>query len=398
MRLNRLADELQNIRHEGRYRELREVQSPCGRVLLHGDQEYINFSSNNYLGLAGDPRLKAAAVAGIERYGVGAGAARLITGSTEVWHRLEEILARFKGTEAALVLNSGYQANVGALSSLMGEGAAVFSDARNHASLIDGLRLSKATRVIFPHRDYETLQQLIRKQKLLKQNSEIWVVSESVFSMDGDLCDLGKLLDVVWEEGAYLYLDEAHGTGVFGPTGAGLAEDFRDHPAFRERLVQMGTLGKALGCFGAYIAGSKTLVDFLVNRCRTFIFATALPPAVACAGLEALNILRQKGYRRESLWQRLEFFQRQSRAMFGEGAAPVVSPIIPWIVGEEEAAVQLSRTLAERGYWVNAIRPPTVPRGTSRLRITLMATHTDEDIRGLLRALKESWNANGSNN
>jgi 7-keto-8-aminopelargonate synthetase-like enzyme len=280
---------------------------------------------------------------------------------------------------------------VGVLSSLLDEDAVVFSDELNHASLIDGIRLSKAARVIYPHKDVEGLRQLIRKQKLLKKNSEIWVVSESVFSMDGDLCDLGALLDLVWEEGAYLYLDEAHATGVFGETGAGLAEDFRKHPAWAEQLVQMGTLGKALGCFGAYIAGPQVLIDYLINRCRTFIFATALPPALACAAQEALRIIAERAYRRDSLWQRLEFFQQETRGAWNGNSPPVVSPIIPVLVGEEAQAVALSESLAERGFWVNAIRPPTVAPGTSRLRITLMATHTEEDIRGLVQALKEIW-------
>jgi 8-amino-7-oxononanoate synthase len=385
-----LAEQLREIQEGGRYRTLREIQSPSGRLLVHGDHEYLNFSSNNYLGLAGDPRLKEAMVRGVEKYGVGSGAARLITGSMEPWHQLENELARFKATEAALVFNSGYQANVGVLSSLLSEDAVVFSDELNHASLIDGIRLSKAARIIYPHNNLEELRQRIRKQKLLKKNSEIWVVSESVFSMDGDLCDLGALLDLVWEEGARLYLDEAHATGVFGETGAGLAEDFRDHPAWEGQLVQMGTLGKALGCFGAYIAGPQVLIDFLINHCRTFIFATALPPALACAALEALNILSERAYRRDTLWQRLEFFQREVQTSWKANAPKVVSPIIPLVVGGEKTAVELSKSLAERGYWVNAIRPPTVAPGSSRLRITLMATHTEEDIRGLVAVLKES--------
>lgn len=385
----RYQSQLQEIDSRGHTRYLKEIQSPTGRVLIHQGLEYLNFSSNNYLGLAQDKRVGAAFIRGIEEYGVGSGAARLINGSLSPFHELEKILAQFKGTESALIFNSGYQANVGILGCLLGEGDIYFSDELNHASIIDGLRLSKAKKVIYPHGDVEELRQQIRKQKLISEKAKLMVVTESVFSMDGDLCPLKELLDLCVEEDVTLYLDEAHATGVFGDSGAGLAEDYREHPACSSHLIQMGTLGKALGCFGAYVAGPQVLIDYLTNRARTFIFATALPPGVATAVLEALKVLKEQSYRRETLWQRMELFEMELKQAFPKIELVVRSPIIPLIVGEEGKTSALSEGLKSRGYWVNGIRPPTVPEGTSRLRITLMATHSEEDIRGLVKVLKE---------
>lgn len=374
---------LVEIENAGLRRELKAVAGPQGRWIRHANRDYLNFSSNNYLGLAEDPRLREAMIRGVRDYGVGAGSARLVNGSLQPCHDLEEALADFKGTEAALLFNSGYQANVGLLSCLLPPEGIFFSDQLNHASIIDGLRLSKARKILYPHGNLEALREKVREHRRLNAKTPMAVVTETVFSMDGDLAPLGGLLDLAEEEGLLLYVDEAHATGVLGENGAGYSADFRRHPAFQSRLVQMGTLGKALGCFGAYVAGPKVLMDYFMHAARTFVFTTALPPGVACAALAALKIVREEPEVRKELWQRLAFFSEQI-------GRPVTSPIIPWIVGSEEETLKLSASLGKAGFWVTAIRPPTVPPGTSRLRMTVMATHTEEDIQSLIKVLEKN--------
>jgi len=397
MVLQNIQKKLSDWDRQGLRRRLREIQSPQGRVIRHGDRDYLNFSSNNYLGLAEDPRLQEAFAKGMGEYGLGSGAARLVNGSLSPFHRLEEALARFKGTQGALLFNSGYQANVGALSCLVGEGDFVFSDELNHASLIDGIRLSKAHKIVFPHNGLDELKagfQAARKKA--RPGATFLVATESVFSMEGDLCPLRELMDRVREEGALLYLDEAHATGVFGEGGSGRAEEYRDHPAFAEHLIQLGTLGKALGCFGAYVAAPSVIIDYLINRARTFIYSTALPPGLATAVMESLRILKEQAYRRDVLWRRMELLEEEMSKAFPQGSLKVHSPIVSVNLGSPVLALELSDYLLERGLWVSAIRPPTVPEGTSRLRITLMATHTEEDVRYLVKTLKEGIEEHGS--
>jgi 8-amino-7-oxononanoate synthase len=389
MPIQRYLSQLQEIRSQGKLRQLQEVQGPQGRVLIHEGKSYLNFSSNNYLGLANDPRLTEALIEGARHWGVGSGAARLVTGSMSPFHRLERALAEFKGTQAAMLFNSGYHANVGALSCLAGKGDAIFSDALNHASIIDGIRLSKAEKIVYHHNDVEDLRVKLRTlRSRLTKEALLLIATESVFSMDGDLCPLKELADLANEFNAILYLDEAHATGVFGEKGSGLAEQIRNHPEISERLIQMGTLGKALGCFGAYIAASKACIDFLINRARTFIFTTALPPAVAEAALAALALVASEQERRTALWERVAQFKKEFSQKIPAIPLKAESPIIPIILGDAQRALDLSQWLKGQGFWVNAIRPPTVPEGTSRLRITLMATHTEADIRGLIAEIK----------
>lgn len=384
-----LQDELDILREQKLHRSLFEVEGPQGRWIRHQGRDYLNFCSNNYLGLAEDPQIIRAACAGTEKFGAGAGASRLVNGSLSPHHQLEEALAEFKGSEAALLFNSGYLANLGVLSCLVGEGDAIFSDELNHASMIDGIRLSGAKKIIYPHLQIDKLREKIREAKTNSSSgARLVIATESVFSMDGDVAPLGELLDLAQQEAAWLYVDEAHATGVFGERGAGLTEALRSHPAFATHLIQMGTLGKALGCFGAYVAGSEELRDFLVNRARTLIYSTALPPGICTAALQALENVRDDSPRREKLWDLLKYFSKTWEEFFAARPLQVTSPIIPVIVGASETALALSGHLKERGYWVTAIRPPTVPAAHARLRITLMATHTREDIRGLIAAIR----------
>ena len=390
MGFERLQRALAGLEDSGLRRQLQEMQGAQARALCHQGREYLNFSSNNYLGLADHPALCEAMARGLREWGVGSGAARLVTGSQAPAHRLEEALAAFKGGEAALLFNSGYHANLGALSCLVGEGDTIFSDALNHASMIDGMRLSHAKKIVYRHNDAGDLREkLSGARKIAAPGAQFLIASETVFSMDGDLAPLHDLLRLAEEFDAWLYLDEAHATGVFGPTGAGLFESIADRGRYADRVIQMGTLGKALGCFGAYVAGPRVLVDFLINRARPFIYTTALPPALAEAAREALRLVAQEPERRSALWERVR--------QFDGGSGKAVSPIVPILVGGADAALKLSRDLRERGFWVSAIRPPTVPEGTARLRVTLMATHREADVAALKEVL-ENLGARGDAN
>jgi len=381
------SKELEGLDRSGLKRMLHEVEGPQDRILRSGGREYLNFSSNNYLGLANHPELRRAAMQGLERYGVGSGAARLVNGSQSPAHRLEEKLAQFKNAEAALVFNSGYHANLGALSSLAGAGDAIFSDELNHASMIDGIRLSKAERIVYPHNDLSSLEEKMQvARKNLKADATLWIATETVFSMDGDLAPLKELAALAKQYDAWLYLDEAHATGIFGAKGAGLWEaEAPDFPS--ERLVQMGTLGKALGCFGAYIAATQTVSDFLLHKARSFVFTTALPPSILEAALCALHLVEKQPDLRRQLAQHLEQFEAMAQQKIPGWTSRVQSPIIPIPVGDPLKAVALSDWLREKGFWVQAIRPPTVPLGGSRLRVTLMATHRPSDLQQLVDAL-----------
>lgn len=371
------------------WRKIRPIASPQGRMIQSDGKSYLNFASNNYLGLAQDPRIITALQNSAAEYGLGSGASRLVNGSLRPLHELEAQICSWKGSEAALLFGSGYMANLGVLSALATQDDIIFSDELNHASMIDGIRLSSAQKRIYPHLDsgflYNALHEL-RKKKGFK--SKIIIATESVFSMDGDVLPLKDFLDIAFEFDAYLYLDEAHATGVFGQAGAGLAQEYRQHPAWAEHLIQMGTLGKALGCFGAYVTGAKFWRDFLINHARTQIFATALPPALASAAQCALTIVQEEKERRNALWKNLAFFKEKIQEEFPEKDIAVQSPIIPFLVGENEHALEFSRQLEQRGIWISAIRPPTVPVGTARLRITLMSEHCGEDVSFLIEELK----------
>jgi 8-amino-7-oxononanoate synthase len=378
---NFIRRELEELRSASLYRSLRSVAGEQGPVLIVDGREVLNFSSNNYLGIANHPDLAAAAKEAIDRYGCGSGASRLISGNMVLHEELESKLAAFKGTEAALVFNSGFQANTGILSTLAGEGDAIFSDALNHASIIDGCRLSRAKTVVYAHCDLDQLEMALKSAAGFRRKL---IVTESIFSMDGDEAPLAEIVELAGRYGAAVMVDEAHATGLFGSTGAGVVAKL----GLGERvLVQMGTLGKALGGFGAYIAGSAALRELLINRCRSFIFTTSLPPAVMAMALAAIELVRREPQRREALWRNCRHLTEDLRGLgFRVESA---SPIVPVIIGDADRCMRLSERLLGRGIFAQGIRPPTVPPGTSRLRITLMATHTDEHIDRMIKALEE---------
>jgi 8-amino-7-oxononanoate synthase len=377
-----LQAELESLRNKGLYRSLRCVEGDQGPTLLIDGREAINFSSNNYLGLANHPKLREAAKQAIDRYGCGSGASRLISGNMTLHEELESKIAELKGTQAALVFNSGFQANTGVIPVLVGEGDVILSDALNHASIIDGCRLSRAKIVVYGHGDLDELE---RGLKDSSPNSRKLIVTESLFSMDGDEAPLMDIVSLAEKYGAIVMVDEAHATGVYEPNGAGIVAKL----GLGERvLVQMGTLGKALGGFGAYVAGGKVLRELLINRCRSFIFTTSLPPAVMAMAIAAIDLLEQEPQRREALRNNCELLRGGLKAL-GYSLGTSQSQILPLMIGDTSRCMKLSEDLLHRGVFAQGIRPPTVPPGTSRLRITLMATHTREHINQALTVFEE---------
>lgn len=378
--LDWIGGELAALAAKGLRRSLEPLSSAQGPIVTVEGRTLVNLCSNDYLALAADPRLRAASAAAAEEEGAGSGAARLVAGDLPAHGALERRLAAFKGTEAALLFGSGYHANAGVPAALVGPEDAIFSDALNHASIVDGCRLSRAQVVRYGHVDVQELgDQLARTRARRKL-----VITDSIFGMDGDAAPLREIAELCDRHGAMLYVDEAHAAGVLGPTGAGLAEEL----GVKDRVdAHMGTLGKALGSFGAYVAGSRSLVDLLVSRARTFVFTTALPPSACRAALAALDVLRDEPERRERL-RALGLRMKAGLARLGFDVARVAAPIFPVVLGTEERALAVSRALRDRGFLVRAIRPPTVPPGTSRLRVALGAGHTEAQVDGFLDALE----------
>ncbi|MGA9779546.1 MAG: 8-amino-7-oxononanoate synthase [Limisphaerales bacterium] len=383
-----LRQRLDAIRGQGLLRELRRVDSPQGARIQVGGQSLLNFSSNDYLGLANDPLLKAAAIRAVERFGAGAGASRLICGSLAPHHELEQTLARFKAVEAALSFSSGYATAVGTICALLNKDDIIILDKLVHACIVDAARLSGAKIRIFAHNDLNDLEDKLKWAASSSRHPSpatrhILVVTESIFSMDGDAAPLREIAALKEKYGAWLMVDEAHATGLYGKHRRGLAEEL----GVSDRIeIQMGTLGKALGASGGCIGGSRVLIDFLVNRARSFIFSTAPVPAVAAAAQAAVEFVQSAAgeTRRKTLWTRVEQFQ----SAIGHRPSAISSAIIPLILGEENKAVEAAAKLREQHIFVPAIRYPTVARGQARLRVTVTAGHTPEDISQLVRALK----------
>ncbi len=376
-----LREDLDAVRDAGLWRTIRTCESAAGPHTRIEGRDLLVLSSNDYLDLARDPRVVEAAARAVREYGTGSGGSRLTTGSQPPHEALERHLAAFKGTEDALVFGTGYMANVGVITAICGRGDAILSDELNHASIIDGCRLSRADVLVYRHNDMDDLS---RKLSACREHRRRLVVSDAVFSMDGDLLDLPRFLETTRRHDAFSMIDEAHATGVLGATGRGLCEHFScGHPD-----ILMGTLSKALGAEGGFICGSRLLVDYLRNRSRPFIFSTSFPPSVAAAADAALFVLEAEPWRAEAV-------RRNARALVGELARHGIrtrteSAIVPIPVGDETRAVRASAALLERGVWIPAIRYPTVARGTARLRAAVMASHTDEEIRFAAGAIAEA--------
>ncbi len=366
--IDQLGAELEQVRAAGLYRQFRNISSAQGARVNVGGRDLLNFSSNDYLGLANDPILKGAATDAIIRWGVGAGASRLVCGNLEPYRQLEEALARFKHKEAALVFGSGYAANVGAITALAGKADVLILDKLDHASIIDGARQSGATIRVYPHLNLRKLEDILQQSQSYRRRL---IITETVFSMDGDQAPLAEIVALKEKYAAWLMLDEAHATGVFGENRRGLAEQLGVEDKIE---ITLGTLSKALGCAGGFIVGTQPLIDLLRNRARSLIYSTALPPSVCAAATAAVEfVMSAAGAQRQArLWENV-------RAVGGQ------SPIHPVIVGDERATVELSEKLLAAGLLVPAIRYPTVPKGKARLRVTVSAEHTDADVQQFLK-------------
>jgi glycine C-acetyltransferase len=382
--------ELAERTEAGLKRTIQELSSSTGRLISIDNKSFLNFSSNNYLSLASDKRLIEAANSALERYGVGSGASRLITGTTAPHRELEERISSFMGASkerASILFNSGYHANIGVIPALVGRGDMIFADRLNHASLIDGAILSRAKIKRYPHRDMDSLEAMLKEANSVNstQNARKLIITDGIFSMNGTISPLNDILELSHRYGALVYIDDAHGVGVLGESGRGTLEHLNLKPT--ENVIEMGTFGKAFGTFGAFINAPKLIIELLGQKARSFIYTTALPPAIAAATVKAIEIVENEPERRE----KLNINARKLRDGLKSFSTPeAVSHIIPVITGKADKAMALSKSLYEEGFFVQAIRPPTVPRGLSMLRVTAMSEHTDADINGLVAIIQKN--------
>ncbi|MFZ5814828.1 MAG: glycine C-acetyltransferase [Bacillota bacterium] len=378
-----LVEELNALREAGLYRPLKELQSPQKPRSVINGREVINLSSNNYLGLADDPRLKEAMIKATEEYGAGSGAVRTIIGTMTIHNQLEEKLAAFKHTEAAVVFQSGFTCNSGVIPVLVGEGDAIISDELNHASIIDGCRLSKAVTIRFKHSDMDDLARVL-KETDGKYRRRL-IITDGVFSMDGDIGRLPEIVELAEKHGCMTYVDDAHSSGVLGSNGQGSVHHF----GLNGRVtVQVGTLSKAVGVLGGYVAGPKALIELLWHKGRPFLFSTSHPPGVAAACLKAIEIMEQEPQLIERLWENTRYFKAKLTAL-GFNTGKSETPITPVIAGDEVKAMKLSDRLLEEGVFAQGIAFPTVPRGTARVRTIVTAAHSKDDLDEAVRAFEK---------
>lgn len=372
---------LATLKEIGLYRHLRTLESsPTPHALLDGKRVLL-FSSNNYLGLSNHPKVIEAAVQATRDYGTGGTASRLISGNLKLYTILEEKIARFKGSEAAVTFSSGYAANLGTLQALLGPGDLALIDKLNHASLIDGCRLSGARLRTYRHKDMGLLKAHLERSDSKRKTL---IVTDGIFSMDGDLAPLPEMAALAEQYGAMLMVDDAHATGVWGEGGRGTVHFFKgDH----ENVIQMGTFSKALGSLGGFVAGSRALIDFLVNEARSLVYSTALPPSVLAASNAALTVLEGEPELLRNFWKKVNFFKEGLQEM-GYDLMGSQTHILPIRIGDHPQATEFAKALFDEGLFAPAIRPPTVPKGTSRIRLTPMATHTQEDLEQALDILK----------
>jgi 8-amino-7-oxononanoate synthase len=379
--------ELAKLKSKNLLRKLTCLESSNNSKISIKGQTYINFASNDYLNLSGHPEIVKAAVNSLNKYGFGSGASRLLSGTYASHERLEKRIAKFKKTEASLVFNTGYAANTGIIPVLAEEGSLIFSDELNHASIVDGIRLSKGGVMIYKHKDVDCLEALLKRtssENLIKRKI---IITDTVFSMDGDIAPLRDLIRISEKYNALLMIDDAHGTGVVGKTGRGGLEHFGIKA---DNVIQMGTLSKALGCFGAFVAGKKDLISLLVNRSRSFIYSTSLPPAVAEAGIKAIDILDSRSVKlRKRLWKNRERLHEGLQEL-GFDTLGSETPIIPVLIGGVDSTLKTGEYLFRNKIFAPAIRPPTVPEGKCRIRVTVTAGHTDKDIDQVLEVMKRA--------
>ena len=369
-----LLRKIEQLKEEGVYRKLPVNSVPSDAVITLNGKRVINLCSNNYLGFANHPRLVNAAKAAIDKYGVGAGAVRTISGNMEIHEELDRKIAEFKKEEAAIAYQSGYLANLGVIQAITEKGDLIISDSLNHASIIDGVRLSRADKAIYAHNDMEDLERILKERR--KNYNDVLIITDGVFSMDGDLANLPEIVRLAKKYNAKTYVDDAHGSGVLGERGRGTVDHFDLHG---EVDYIMGTLSKAIGVVGAYVAGSNEMRDYLLHRGRPQLFSTSLMPAAAGASIEAFNMLEETNEYTEKLWDNTKYFQNRLMEM-GFSIGKTVTPITPLFIYDEAKTMEFSKKLLERGVFTSGIVFPTVPKGTARIRMMLSANHTKEDL------------------
>ncbi|MFQ5786769.1 MAG: 8-amino-7-oxononanoate synthase [Thermodesulfobacteriota bacterium] len=380
--MNYISDELEKIKKSGLYRELNIVESAQGTHLKIKGKTYLSFCSNNYLGLANHPLVIKAVKDAVEKYGWGAGASRLVSGNMTLHEKLENEISRFKGKESTIVFPTGYMANIGTISSLVSKEDLVICDKLNHASIIDGCRLSGADLRVYTHCDMEKLENILMKST---KYSRKLIITDTVFSMDGDLAPLPDIVSIARKYNAIVMVDEAHGTGVFGKKGRGVVEHFN----LSEKVnIVMGTLSKAVGSLGGYITGDADLINYLRNKARSFVYTTALPSAVCAASVAGIKLIQKDPSLRTSLWNNVRYLNEKLK-LLDFNVISSESQIIPIMIGDAKEAVNVSKFLHKEGILIPAIRPPTVPAKSSRLRMTVMSIHTRDDLDKLLNVLSD---------
>jgi glycine C-acetyltransferase len=372
--LNFLREKIEGLKEQGVYRKLPILEGPNEAEVILNGKKVINLSSNNYLGFANHPRLKKAAIEAVEKYGVGAGAVRTIIGNMDIHEELERILAEFKREEAAMVFQSGFNCNAGTIQAITEAGDLIVSDELNHASIIDGTRLSKADRAIYKHSDMDSLEKVLKENRHKYRN--VLIITDGVFSMDGDIAKLPEIVELAEKYDAMTYVDDAHGSGVLGESGRGTVDHFGLHGRVD---FSIGTLSKAIGVIGGYVAGSKTMQEWLSHRGRPILFSTALPPAAVGAIIEAIKMLMETTEYTDRLWKNARYFKEKLGSL-GFNTGNSETPITPVIIGDEAKTMEFSRKLFDNGVFVSGIVFPTVPRGTGRVRCMVTAGHTEEQL------------------
>ena len=378
-----LKEKIQELKDEGVYRKLPVMGSASDAEVELNGRKVINLSSNNYLGFANNPKMKKAAIDAVEKYGVGSGAVRTIIGNMDIHEKLEETLAKFKREEAAFIYQSGFNCNAGTIQAITEAGDLIISDELNHASIIDGARLSKAAKTIYKHSDMDSLEAVLKENKDKYRN--MLIITDGVFSMDGDIAKLPEIVDLAEKYGAMTYVDDAHGSGVLGESGRGTVDHFGLHGRID---FTIGTLSKAIGVIGGYVAGSKTMYEWLSHRARPVLFSTSLPPAAVGAITEAINMLTESTEYTDRLWDNAAYFKEKMGSL-GFDTGHSETPITPVIIGDEAKTMEFSKRLLEKGVFVSGIVFPTVPKGTGRLRCMVTAAHSRAQLDKAVQAFKE---------
>ena len=371
---------LEEIRNQGNYRTIKYLHPLSATKIRYKDKEYLNLCSNSYLSLHTHPDVVAAAKEAVDEYGAGICSSRSVSGSIDLYEMLEKEIARYKGYQRGLIFSNGYMANIGVISTLTDENDVIFSDELNHSSLIDAMRLSRAKKVVYKHKNMEDLERKIQKYRGKEQNI---IITESVFSMDGDIAPLNKIYRLKEAYGLRLFLDDAHGTAIFGKKGTGVEEIYN---LMGRMDVHMATFGKSLGSYGAFVLADPVFIEFLINRARTFMYTTALPPAALAASRMTLGLIRKDMSYKKTLWQNIDYMRRHLNEA-GFNLKDSTGPIIPIVVGGDTTTLAMQERLMKKGIFLQAIRPPTVPKGTSRLRLTVVRGFTKSDMNYAIEAI-----------